>query len=72
MSGSSFRGRLPVLGCMLEHALEEELANLLCHTWHASTALALGGASRWDALWYDQQGKEKCQLEENVYNLTLK
>lgn len=39
--------------------MEEEVANLDRYTRQASTALALSGVIRWDALWSDQQYGEK-------------
>lgn len=35
------------------------MENLESYTWHASDALAIGIAGRWDAHWFDQKHEEK-------------
>lgn len=39
------------------------------YTWCASVSLALGGTSRWKALWSNQKRVEKQWREKSVYDL---
>lgn len=53
------------------HFLKEELYTFARYARHTSIDLAFSGTIRLNTLWFDQQSKEKHQLEENVHNLTL-